>query len=776
MRIKKKLCVLATFLISFASGLSLCFMLYMLQANYVQTHLDMYCREKSVLLSFTVEHIMQEAVPYAVGLTYSRVIDNPSTWVEIQRKAQQYQGALNPTDVFIIEKVLHENRDGYEKRLSKMYKRHMTIVELLNGSLRTSLNKTVYYVSTMFISRTDETKLIGFDFLSDFEFAARLGRMNQSAFVFAYNSEFEHNGDVSVFNVVTSGDIMPGHSDVTRIVLMTISMKEILNFMIDPVESIELHLVPENTCLTSSSDSNTLRAMNPVRVLTNTLQLCCTADRNVLVAGWGRYAFIVVVILFLAISLLTPYMVWCLFRAQDLLFRARKSEKELRDFMAFMCHEFRNPLHQISGLLSLCEENLAGEIDQQSIEQLNNNLALVKCSSMALSVLINDFLDLSKLRAGKFTINVVDTDFAKLIERLDLMYAAICKEHGLDWICVSHEAAARVELDPIRFCQVAFNLLDNSLKFTHDGFIKLDVKTENGFIVLVVSDSGEGIDQDKLSVLFEEYSNTQFSSKFIGSGLGLPIVKHLVDLMHGAIDVTSAKGRGTTFLVKIPTSRVSPMMLQRRINPQPAIMSFPPDFTGQERHYMRHSRLLSLTSNINANNDPPRRPACVVEQPVVSAPAEHTLEVQPIPATSSETAALLGINILAAEDIMINRRLLKKYLESIPCVDSFVIVENGLLACNAFRAEPKRFHLVLLDIMMPVMDGMEAFSKIKEMDPSAVIYAMTANGSPDDNLRLTKHGFKGNLSKPFNAQGIQGLITEHLARFTFNADANDVIH
>lgn len=360
---------------------------------------------------------------------------------------------------------------------------------------------------------------------------------------------------------------------------------------------------------------------------------------------------------------------------------AENSQKAKEQFLANMSHEIRTPMSGILGMSKLLNgANLSGKHKEY--------LKSIQTSATNLLVIINDILDLSKIEAGKLTFETIGfrmEDIVK-ISKETVNYLAIEKDLFIT-LNIDERLKKMVLIgDPTRLTQILTNLLNNAIKFTNYGEIKVETKIhyESGTginIEFTVSDTGIGIPEEKLHSIFEIFNQADISTtrKFGGTGLGLSICKKLVELQHGEISVQSTVNKGTCFTFHIPFI-------------------------------------------IGTENDIPA--------------VEETF--------SNE--GLKGINILLVEDHIVNQVYATSILEDQEIhVD---LAENGKEAIDKLRL--KNYDLILMDMQMPVMGGIEATQIIrKELNLVTPIIALTANAISGESDKCLNAGMNDFVSKPF---------------------------
>ena len=380
---------------------------------------------------------------------------------------------------------------------------------------------------------------------------------------------------------------------------------------------------------------------------------------------------------------------------------AEKASKAKTDFLSNMSHDIRTPMNAIIGITTLMKNEL------HQPEKLAEHLAKLESSGQLLLGIINDILDMSRIESGKTTLNVEKMNLPRQISQLDSVIRQQAGQRRQTFTVETHVQHENVLGDPNRLKQVLMNILSNAVKYTpNGGHIRLEIDelthtehyTKYRF---VVQDNGIGMSEEFQKTLFEPFTREEKSgtNKVQGTGLGMAITKSIVDLMGGTIRVESTTGKGTQFEV---------------------VLEFP-----------------------------------------IDTEADTVQETQVPPEEEENASPLSGMKFLCAEDNAINAEILEMLLEANGA--SCTICSNGQEIVDAFTSvKPGDYDMILMDVQMPVMDGLEATRRIRSSENPLgrviPILAMTANAFLEDMQKSKEAGMDEHLSKPVDIDALEQTV------------------
>ena len=392
-------------------------------------------------------------------------------------------------------------------------------------------------------------------------------------------------------------------------------------------------------------------------------------------------------------------------RAQDIaaeaLQSAERASKAKTDFLSNMSHDIRTPMNAIIGITTLMKNEL------HEPEKLAEHLGKLESSGQLLLGIINDILDMSRIESGKTTLNVEKMNLPQQVDQLDSIIRQQAGQRLQTFTVETHVQHENVLGDPNRLNQVLMNILSNSVKYTPiGGHIRLEVdelpRNEHyARYRFIVQDDGIGMSEAFQKTIFEPFTREEKSgtNKVQGTGLGMAITKSVVDLMGGSISVESAAGKGTRFEV---------------------VLEFP-----------------------------------------IDAEADMVQKTQALPEEEETVSPLSGMKFLCAEDNAINAEILEMLLEAKGA--SCTICSNGQEIVDAFASvKPGEYDMILMDVQMPVMDGLEATRRIRNgenpLGRIIPILAMTANAFLEDMQKSKEAGMDEHLSKPVDIAALEQTV------------------
>jgi len=452
------------------------------------------------------------------------------------------------------------------------------------------------------------------------------------------------------------------------------------------------------------------------------------------------------------------------------------NSKVKSQFLAKMSHEIRTPLNSVLGFLTLIENGLF-----ESEEELKDFAHNARVSSDSLLDTINNVLDLSKIEAGKMELNEDEFSVREEIDKAISIIKTVAKEKNLEvYSTVGPEVPPSVIGDSTRYRQIIVNLLSNASKYTRSGSISVEVeiiKTTAATVKILttVKDTGIGIKKEKISELFKPY--TQLSSdkqtNHQGTGLGLIICKDFVGLMGGKIHVESEEGNGTTIKFTVVVGLEKDFLKSKDYEEMKETES---DFDTKNESDLTQEHKSNVLQSATKNSMPDTTNKIedskyfdTENNTTGESSIEHSEKINPMPLVEPfhnashafPRTTLRQKRLLLVEDNPISQRIeLKLLRETGYSVDP---VSNAFDAIAAIKSNA--FDLVLMDIEMEDMNGIEATKRIRALDPPVnkiPIIAVTAHSSMKDRERCLAAGMDDYIAKPINIHFLKMTIDQWL--------------
>ena len=382
---------------------------------------------------------------------------------------------------------------------------------------------------------------------------------------------------------------------------------------------------------------------------------------------------------------------------EELLRAAKKAEAAniaKTEFLQRMSHDIRTPINGIIGMVEV------GDYYSKDIEKQADCREKIRYASNTLLELVNEVLDMSKLESGEVVLEEVGFNIDQLSDETVVILEEVAKERNIQIIREGRSIAHPYLIgSPTHVKRVLMNVLSNAVKYNRDnGSIYISYKelesNKPGYSIFEFTcrDTGIGMSKEFQERIFEPFAQEHMGSrsKYVGTGLGMPIAKSLVEKMGGTIEFTSQEGVGSQFVIRIP-------------------------FKIDE---------------------------------------EHKTEA----VKEATSASIEGLSVLLVEDNELNMEIAKFIIENEDA--NVTCATNGKEAVNIYKKSPEFFDIILMDIMMPEMDGYEATKVIRSLDSKIPIVAMTANAFTEDKIKAKKAGMNTHLSKPLDKDTLVQVVAK----------------
>lgn len=493
--------------------------------------------------------------------------------------------------------------------------------------------------------------------------------------------------------------------------------------------------------------------------------------------------------------------------------QAESANRSKSMFLSNMSHEIRTPLNAIVGMTEIL---LRDKLPQKDREYLMN----IKNSGGALLNIINDILDFSKIESGKMELTEAEYEPMSMLSDFGMIFLTRIDEKNIELLFdIDEKLPQRLFGDALRIRQIIINLVNNAIKFTEEGFVKLQVQVgevvgDDMELLFSVKDTGQGIRKEDLDKLFESFKqvDTKKNHDKEGTGLGLSISKQLVEMMHGTIGVRSTYGEGSEFYFNIHQKicgdelateihadqnekqiRIGGYFLKdcmnenfKTIAEKMGVLSIPfkndgsneealdyfftdiatytemaPQFESCRKNW---GELCILTNPLREKCHIPN--VTVMNKPLYTLNFCQTINHETMDLSLTSEAYLNftapSAHILIVDDNEMNLKVAMGLLE--PLKMNIDVAESGKMALEMIQK--KKYHIIFMDHMMPVMDGVETTRHIRELEDdyyrNVPIIALTANALMDARKKFTEAGMNDFVAKPIEMKDICAKIKKWL--------------
>lgn len=451
--------------------------------------------------------------------------------------------------------------------------------------------------------------------------------------------------------------------------------------------------------VTDRSKISVVSAYYPVRIFDSMFGVVFSVSRKSVASGIVNAALALGGV-FIVLLILHSLAFFTTLRQRTRAVEAAEAANEAKShFLANMSHEIRTPLNTVVGMAQLVER--AEDLSDEHRE----NVRLIMTASDSLLQIIDDILDVSKVEAGQLKIMPEAVSLRTLVSELADIHGVPARSKGIELKTMFLDVPDWVEADPVRLRQVLINLLGNAIKFTSQGRVSLLVSTVPGtpapntvVIRFEVTDTGVGIPPEKIETIFNAFAQADDSTARRFGGTGLGLT-----ISNGLIKLMGGKG------IQVSSSPDSGSSFSFEI------------------------------------------PMQKTQAPTLNAEADMTEDI---------SGHYPNTRILVAEDTRMNQILLEKIFDNIT-LGGVDFVDNGQLALDALLEDPTQYDLVLMDIQMPVLDGLSATRKIREAGIRVPVVALTAHARPEDKRLCMESGMNGFLAKPYKLDKLLAIFEKH---------------
>jgi len=440
---------------------------------------------------------------------------------------------------------------------------------------------------------------------------------------------------------------------------------------------------------------------------------------------------------------------------------AEKANRAKSEFLANMSHELRTPLNSLLILSDDLVSNERGNLKEEDIESAQ----IIYEGGKNLLNLINDILDFSKIESGKVTMNFEEVNIQSFIDHINQNFDCVARDKGLSLdINMDYSVPETIRTDVQKIEQILSNLLSNAFKFTHEGGVTVNIgrpSAEVGFtvpslksgnvIAFEVTDTGIGISSEHQNNIFKAFQQADGSTtrKYGGTGLGLSITKNFTELLGGEIQLSSEPDEGSSFILYIP---------------EEVVVSNKLEYIDDSKKVDKSVR---VTSDVNAEDSEIKQSPDTDMNNEIPNNIDNKTDVKNPMLLNELVEKTQNKTVLLVDDddnnIFALSRILKKKLKM-----NVITAENGKIAIEKLEKDKDIIDIVLMDIMMPIMNGYEAIEKIrtKECYKDLPIIAITAKAMKQDREKCIEVGANNYITKPVDINE----LFESISTYEFLSD------